>query len=312
MKKKGFIYLIISLLLTATMTFIISKSSSFVGKEEKENDPFTETEPSPSNAIGISAYKEEDVPLLDHDYLEVKDGKSGFHLVIHNEVEEERNYGVIVFQDYQQTGFRHQGKEIPIMYEFTAAPQSDNVLPIELDIIDDATEVIALIVKDPQVLTEEMDFDKLFFYEQVFAKRYIIEDSSINKKLAFSEPSFIYDSVDDQTTILFSPNAEEEFITSSMKSNDDAYLFIGSPFVDEGITYAVIALKDWQQINLTEENGVLYTKVNANEKHVYPVKVPEVKEAENLQFISFPYPYEVWDDRYAFKVEQTVRAVIVP
>ena len=90
-----------------------------------------------------------------------------------------------------------------------------------------------------------------------------------------------------------------------------AYLQMNSPFEDNEMTYAVIAFENWKQSNLNGKE-ILHINTPVNETYVYELKTSDVQEDTNLQFIAFPYPYEFWDDRYAFKVEQSIRTVVEP
>jgi hypothetical protein len=64
------------------------------------------------------------------------------------------------------------------------------------------------------------------------------------------------------------------------------------------IRYAIIALKDWEQVAVRENTDVLYTTVPPETRHLFDFKLPEVESEENFQLIAFPFPFEISPDNY--------------
>lgn len=59
------------------------------------------------------------------------------------------------------------------------------------------------------------------------------------------------------------------------------------------IRYAIIALKDWEQVAVRDNTDVLYTTVPPETRHLFDFNLPDVERENNFQLIAFPFPYEV-------------------
>ncbi|MCD1162052.1 hypothetical protein LQF35_17115 [Peribacillus sp. N3] len=64
------------------------------------------------------------------------------------------------------------------------------------------------------------------------------------------------------------------------------------------IRYAIIALKDWEQVAVRDNTDVLYTTVPPETRHLFDFNLPDVERENNFQLIAFPFPYEVNADNY--------------
>jgi hypothetical protein len=275
--------------------------------EDTKEESYTE------NRVSIATFKEDKIPLLDDEALKL-DNNSVANLIlsIGHEVDADRTYGIIILQDYIQSSFYYEHNLINDILKLEVEPNSVNDLSLSIKVHPDTVEIVVLIVRDPDDFVKELDFEKIFYYEQLYSKRYIVEGAELsNLDLKYDEPQYIYNNTGDLTPIFFSDNRKKKNLISSIKENKMAYLQMNSPFEDNEMTYAVIAFENWKQSNLNGKE-ILHINTPVNETYVYELKTSDVQEDTNLQFIAFPYPYEFWDDRYAFKVEQSIRTVVEP
>lgn len=281
--------------------------------ESSSKDKIEKSIQQSENRVSVAMYKEDSTPLLDKEQIQIDSNSfANFTLSIGHEVDSERTYGIIILQDYIQSNFYYEDQLINQILKFDAKPYTVNNLSLSVKIKPETIELVVLIIKHPDELVKEMDLDKLFYYEQVYTKRYIVEGADLsNLSVEYIDPQYIHKTVNDQTPIFFSEDNSEKKLLSMIGANEKAYLHMGSPFEDQEMNYAVIALENWQQVKVNDKK-VFHVKVPTNLSYVYEITTSKVKEETNLQYIAFPYPYEVWNDRYAFKVEQSIRTVIDP
>ncbi|MEY8731962.1 hypothetical protein AB9M92_06750 [Peribacillus frigoritolerans] len=135
--------------------------------------------------------------------------------------------------------------------------------------------------------------------EQVLSMRYSINkadsEKDVKKVKEVKPDAIVKDGLNENISITNSQEKLQSIMTE--KEGKKLKLSAGNETNDE-IRYAIIALKDWEQVPVIENTEVLYTNVPPETRHLFDFNLPDVERENNFQLIAFPFPYEVNADNY--------------
>ncbi|MFD4932679.1 hypothetical protein ACFWMS_28255 [Peribacillus butanolivorans] len=232
--------------------------------------------------------------------LNSKDNEVSVVASVDHYIDEDRKYALLVFEDYKQVKFKVENKEQEVnKYFFEMKPNSSINFKVSVPIRSDSIELTFVIVQKPEYKLKELDLIKAGILEQVLSMRYSINKADSRedvKKVKEVKPDAIVK--DGLNENVFITNSQEK-LQSIMTEKEDKKLKLsaGNETNDE-IRYAIIALKDWEQVAVIDNIEVLYTTVPPETRHLFDFKLPEVESEKNFQLIAFPFPYEVSADNY--------------
>lgn len=219
---------------------------------------------------------------------------------VDNDIDEDRKYALLVFEDYKQVKFKVKNKEQDVnKYFFDMKPNSSINFNVAVPIRSDSSELTFVIVQKPEYKLKELDLIKAGILEQVLSMRYSINkaDSGNNiKNVKEVKPdAIVKDGLNENISITNSQEKLQSIMTE--KEGKKLKLSAGNE-TNEEIRYAIIALKDWEQVPVIDNTEVLYTTVPPETRHLFDFNLPDVERENNFQLIAFPFPYEVNADNY--------------
>ncbi len=284
-----------------------------MNKQDLSNaEPYTQER----EEVGLSISDRSGAFLFDEELLEVSDGRVALTVWLEHTKKEAEEYGLIVLQNFIQTPFYIDGIHIDHIFEFEAESHSENELQIDVPINEETLELAIIIVRKPNNMIEGYQLETALQLEQVFVKRYIIKDQpNYNKErmLTVAEPDKVIQ--DDLDPDLFISSQSVDLTPFSSISEDDKfYMHVGNSLLsEEPIDYIIVGFKDWIQYPFIDNDKALYVPENCSgERKVFELITPLVEEKETIQFIAFPYPYEIWDGRFYVKAQGSFRIVAEP
>nr|EEK66628.1 hypothetical protein bcere0006_31040 [Bacillus wiedmannii] len=218
---------------------------------------------------------------------------------IHN-VDEDRKYGLIVLEDYEQKPFKIEEAANEVShYSFDMKPNSSITTRISLHTSPNASELTFLIIKKPEYKLKDNDLNKAVILEEILSMRYSInppQEGSKKIKLTFIHPNAILK--DGLYEPLFVTNNEENLQTVfSEKEGRQLTLSNGNETKDE-MTYAIVAFKDWEQVEIFNDKKIVYTAVAPETRQIFNFTLPSVDQESNFQLVAFPSPYKTSEEDY--------------
>ncbi|MFE4140432.1 hypothetical protein ACFX4I_00980 [Peribacillus sp. YIM B13472] len=219
---------------------------------------------------------------------------------VDNDIDEDRKYALLVFEDYNQVKFKVKNKEQDVnKYFFDMKPNSSINFNVSVPIRSDSSELTFVIVQKPEYKLKELDLNRAGILEQVLSMRYSINKADNGKdvkKIKEVKPdAIVKDGLNENISIT---NSQEKLQSIMTEKEDKKLKFSAGNETNAEIGYAIIALKDWEQVAVKDNTDVLYTTVPPETRHLFDFKLPEVESEENFQLIAFPFPYEVSSDNY--------------
>ncbi|MBT2666751.1 hypothetical protein J7J00_14715 [Bacillus sp. ISL-4] len=214
---------------------------------------------------------------------------------VDNDIDEDRKYALLVFEDYKQVKFKVKNKEQEVnKYFFDMKPNSSINFNVAVPIRSDSSELTFVIVQKPEYILKELDLIKAGILEQVLSMRYSINKADSGKdvkKVKEVKPdAIVKDGLNENISITNSQEKLQSIMTE--KEGKKLKLSAGNE-TNAQIRYAIIALKDWEQVPVIDNTEVLYTTVPPETRHLFDFNLPEVERENNFQLIAFPFPYEV-------------------
>ncbi|PEK57856.1 hypothetical protein [Bacillus wiedmannii] len=203
--------------------------------------------------------------------------------------------------------------EAPVQsHKINIGKNGEKEIEVFVDVSKETVDLTVLFVKEPDGIVKEMDFNKLAYYEAVYAKRFLVDNENNDLKFGIKSPDFTYQSDVDDTPIFLSESKKDREILPSVQQTTKAYLHIGNPNPELAHTkYAIIALKDWEQIKLVD-SSILFVESNSKQTNDYNIELTRIENSEeNIQFIAFPYPFEDWYKYTYNPVEYTFRTALL-
>ncbi|MFE4896210.1 hypothetical protein [Peribacillus butanolivorans] len=219
---------------------------------------------------------------------------------VDNDIDEDRKYALLVFEDYKQVKFKVKNKEQDInKYFFDMKPNSSINIKVSVPIRSDSSELTFVIVQKPEYKLKELDLIKAGILEQVLSMRFSINKADSEKNVKnvkeVKPDAIVKDGLNENISIT---NSQEKLQSIMTEKEDKKLKFSAGNETNAEIGYAIIALKDWEQVAVKDNTDVLYTTVPPETRHLFDFKLPEVESEENFQLIAFPLPYEVSPDNY--------------
>lgn len=311
--KKILILAACTLVLAALLVFVgYNKFTNDRDDSPKTNEVLTSTDD--SGAITeIASYDEDLNPLSIENKLKIEDDqRKTVYFEIFNGINYDRDFKIIVLQNFIQTNFRVDGSETSISsHSINIGGNKKERIKVSVDVDSETVDLTVLFIKEPNEIVKEMDFDKLTYYERVYAKRFTIDNGDEKIDVNIKKPDFSYKSEVDDTPIFLSESSKDRKILPSAQEKTNAYLHIGNPNATENMRAAIIALKDWDQAKLNDDM-VWFVESKNTGTLGYKVDFPEIEHIEeNLQFILFPYPYEDWGNYTMNPIEYTFRTALL-
>lgn len=308
----GIIIVITALLVVLVSVYFINN----YGFKSNDQPSSSETElkmgEMEQNALGLAGFQTNGEPLYDSQPIKLDENQiANFELVLAHMINANETYGIILMQDYIQSNFRCGEKMIEDICKQSISPSTEVSIPLSINIKPDTRELIVLIVREPDSLVKDMDLDKIFYYEQAYAKRYIIDGSKEKSNINYIEPNSTYESPGDSNAITFSRGKKERQLISNMFSGEKGYLHIGTDIENEEKNYAVVAFNDWEQMKINDDT-IMHINTEPDITYTYDVTLPLIKREANLQYFAFPTPYTSQSANSVFKVHQSTRTVVEP
>ncbi len=219
---------------------------------------------------------------------------------VDNDIDEDRKYALLVFEDYKQVKFKVKKNEQDVnKYFFDMKPNSSINFNVAVPIRSDSSELTFVIVQKPEYKLKELDLIKAGILEQVLSMRYSINkadsEKDVKKVKEVKPDAIVKDGLNENISITNSQEKLQSIMTE--KEGKKLKLSAGNETNDE-IRYAIIALKDWEQVPVIENTEVLYTNVPPETRHLFDFNLPDVERENNFQLIAFPFPYEVNAENY--------------
>ncbi|MGW6253325.1 hypothetical protein ACWF7H_13930 [Peribacillus butanolivorans] len=178
-------------------------------------------------------------------------------------------------------------------------PNSSINIKVSVPIRSDSSELTFVIVQKPEYKLKELDLIKAGILEQVLSMRFSINKADSEKNVKnvkeVKPDAIVKDGLNENISIT---NSQEKLQSIMTEKEDKKLKFSAGNETNAEIGYAIIALKDWEQVAVKDNTDVLYTTVPPETRHLFDFKLPEVESEENFQLIAFPFPYEVSPDNY--------------
>ncbi len=101
---------------------------------------------------------------------------------VDNDIDEDRKYALLVFEDYKQVKFKVKNTEQDVnKYFFDMKPNSSINFNVAVPIRSDSSELTFVIVQKPECKLKELDLIKAGISEQVLSMRYSINKADSGK-----------------------------------------------------------------------------------------------------------------------------------
>lgn len=219
---------------------------------------------------------------------------------VDNDIDEDRKYALLVFEDYKQVKFKVKNKEQDVnKFFFDMKPNSSINIIVSVPIRSDSSELTFVIVQKPEYKLKELDLIKAGILEQVLSMRFSINKADSGKNVKnvkkVKPDAIVKDGLNENISIT---NSQEKLQSIMTEKEDKKLKFSAGNETNAEMGYAIIALKDWEQVAVKDNKDVLYTTIPPETRHLFDFKLPEVESEENFQLIAFPSPYEVSPDNY--------------
>lgn len=261
------------------------------------NKPVKKQEREQPNTISYGLKNIDGKHIDNGDTLESKNNKINVYLSINHNMDENREYGLIILENYKQKPFKIENNtQETSKYFFDMKPYSSKEIKISFNISENANELTFLLVKKPNYKLRDNDINKASILEEILSMRYSIKNKNIIEKTqeiqpenilkdGLNEPLFITKDKEN-LQIVFSETEETEFIVSNGNETD------------EEMKYVLLAFKDWDQSEIVSNKDFIYTTVEPHTRKIFKFTLPKVEQESNFQLIALPFPNEVSKDNY--------------
>lgn len=202
-----------------------------------------------------------------------------------------RIYKLILLVDFKQHEFTVNGENY-LSYDIELVKKDEARIVIETELPKSTKEICYLVVKKPYYENREGDLEKAHILQEVLPIRYRLDLSQTaidyNTNVTRSRKGPIPD-------IFLTRNLAKLKPIFTLREGANNYLLHGNT-TSGHMSYATIQLVDWKQTSWNEDSMVKYFEVNKNEIVIMETKAPEVSGDAIIQYITFPYPYDVSPD----------------
>ncbi|OJE51446.1 hypothetical protein BAQ49_21710 [Bacillus proteolyticus] len=303
MKK---VYLIIGILLVSILIIYNLFNTSIIQspnlshapskekmKEEKQREPQT-------NTVSYGLKDDQGQHIDNGSEIISENNKINVSLSFVHNINEDRKYGLIILEDYEQKPFKIDDTPNAVShYSFDIKPNSSLTTKIHLQISPTARELTFLIIKKPEYKLIDNDLNKAAILEEVLSMRYSINTHHKDTEkiqLTPVQPKTVLK--DDLYEPLFVTRNEEK-LQAVLSENEGKELTISSGNeTTEEMSYAIVAFKDWEQVELLNNQKVAYATVAPETRQIFNFTLPIVEQESNFQLVAFPFPYKVSKNNY--------------
>lgn len=229
--------------------------------------------------------------------IESEDNQIHVYVTVDHNIDEYREYGLIILENYKQKKFKVGNHEEEISkYFFDMNPKSSKKIKLSLPISKNASELAFLLIKKPSYQLQDQDINKAAILEEVLSMRYTIKNRDKVEMIqeiypasvltdGFNEPLFLTKS-NKGLQITYSEIEEKELMISNGNETD------------EEMNYVILAFKDWEQYEIVRDKDYFYTTVAPQTRQLFSFTLPKVEKDSNFQLIAFPFPNKVSKENY--------------
>ncbi|HDR4723421.1 hypothetical protein J0835_15800 [Bacillus cereus group sp. Sample62] len=290
-------YIIISVILISLIIIYILFHTSII---QPHTSPKENKREQQTNTISYGLKNTKGQHINNGSEITMENNKINVSLSFIHNVAEDRKYGLIVLEDYEQKPFKTDEATNEVLhYSFDMKPNSSITTRITLHTSPNASELTFLIIKKPEYKLKDNDLNKAVILEEILSMRYSINSSqerSKKIKLTVIQPNTILK--DGLYEPLFVTNNEEKLQTVfSEKEGRQLTLSNGNETKDE-MTYAIVAFKDWEQVEICNDKKIVYTAVAPETRQIFNFTLPSVDQESNFQLVAFPFPYKTSEEDY--------------
>jgi hypothetical protein len=199
----------------------------------------------------------------------------------------ETEYGLVILQDFQQSKFRIDGKEV-IIYPFKIDSNSTINIDFNVTIKNNAHEIDYLIIKNPNDVSKGNSLVENLTNE-IFTLRHPVKNKKLNKE-KFSES--ILSIIDLKSSLMLASTIEDPKVLLRGSSNQTIYLHIGNE-QEIKMDYVAVTFINGRQIPLSGGNLVSFFNVLPSTTNVYELKLPDTNKPVSYQLVLFPGPFNI-------------------
>lgn len=289
--------IIVAISITLTlMLFILLQPKSDSGKDISSKNISITNDVDRTNAVGDIAFGVLDSKgsLIDNgSTISINDEMVEHSISIDQYLTAERDYLILVFIDFIQQKFIINSEEVSY-HKISLNSKDSKEVTLKVKVPSGSSELTYLIIKKPEYKFESFSMNRSQILREVMAIRfdlgnpkeipYYENNVTVINEGPFDSLNIIKDSKILSTEYL--RHSEEEMVLSIGNSSKKI------------IDYAVIALLDWEQVSIVEDDKVTYFRVNPEQRQVMDITLPDVNDSSNFQMIAFPFPYNVSRENY--------------
>lgn len=296
--KKYFIAIILIMVVVVTFysifhKFIRANNSTTISQNSHSGD----REEQQVNTIEYGLYSLGGKYIDNGSTVYPEDDEANVNISINHNLNERREYSLIVLEDFKQVSFKLKNKKEFIKYLFTMNPNSSKDINVRIPIRPNTQELAILLIKKPSYKLKEMDLNKASVLEEVLSLRYPINHKNELDNLKEVKPDIVVkDGLNEE---MFVTNDIHKLQSVMVGKEGEKLWFSTGNDTSEPLKYAIIALKNWRQTKVIDNQDVIYTTVSEEERKLFSFTLPNVKKDSNFQLIAFPYPYHVSKDNYS-------------
>ncbi|MFB6650162.1 hypothetical protein, partial [Bacillus toyonensis] len=194
--KKVLILAVCTLVLAALLVFVGYNNFINVKDESsKINEISTSTDDSGA-VTEIASYDENLNPLSTENKLKIEgDQRKTIYFEIFNGINYDRDFKIIVLQNFIQTNFHVDDSETSISsHDINIGENKKERIKVSVDVDSKTADLTVLFIKEPNEIVKRMDFDKLTYYEPVYAKRFTTDNDDEKVDVNIKNPDFSYKS----------------------------------------------------------------------------------------------------------------------
>ncbi|MCC2494315.1 hypothetical protein LKM14_13135 [Bacillus cereus] len=291
------IYIISGVLLISLLTIYILFNTSFIQPHPPSIENKREQQ---TNTISYGLKDNQGQHINNGSTITSEDNKINVTLSFVHTINENRKYGLIVLEDYEQKPFKIEDTTNEIShYFFDMKPNSSITTKISLRTSPNASELTFLIIKKPEYKLKDNNLNKAAILEDILSMRYSMHPlQKENEKIKLSlinpdailkdglyEPVFVTNREENLQTVFFEKEGKQLTLSNGNETNDE-------------MTYAIVAFKDWKQVEIFNNRKVVYTKVAPETRQIFNFILPSVDQESNFQLVAFPFPFKVSEEDY--------------
>lgn len=262
-----------------------------------------------SNSIAIGLLDKNNKIIDQGSTLKVKNNKIVYTVSLSNFIKVERKYALIILENFKQVPFTVNGKSYKV-YNFNAKENETVEFDTTVKAQNNTSEIDYILIKKPEYLLDKLDFEKMSTLQEIMSLRFVVGNNSEIKTPNYIPQKTYKGGPND--TVFISKRKEELEILPKIKTGETMYLSVGN-IGNKNANYTIVALNNWKQVPIIDKKLVGNVSVKPDERKVYKIKAPLVKEKSNFQVIAIPNTGQLNPNSYqSFQLQGTIRTVITP